>query len=660
MTQRTRAVEALDALPAGVAVADPQLRVVEVNQELAELTGRASEDLIGQPLDALLAPASRVMLHNYLLPLLQLHGRVEEFAATLDARGRERPDVLLNAHWTVDRGSDGAPALPREAARRPDRRLRLVVVRHRARRQVEDDLLRIQRAADQSPGVMFQLLEHPGQSVHFPFASEGLRPLYRVSPDQARRNGRAVMRRIHPQDLRVLKARTAQNRLLGSTDLHVGVRVRQGPGQWRLHEVQASGRALENGQWIWHGYAADVTERHELQRAIQQRNAAEEARLQQLGFLSRLSHELRTPLNAILGFAQVMQRRLDPGVGAEQREPVEMIGRAGRQLLRMVDDVLEVSRLQTGDFSIELQAVDVDALVRETLGMQAPIAEAAGVKLIGPPAAAATWVRADPHRLRQVLTNLVSNGIKFNLPGGTVRIELSARPTEQVVVVADDGPGLSEAQQRQLFQPFNRLGAERSGIGGTGLGLVISRHLAEAMGGRIEVSSEPGHGARFSVGLPLAEASGTDLAVGDPRACAPELPARILGGAARLPPASGEVLYVEDDRVNALLMAAVLGSRPGVRLRMATTAAEALKAAADHPPRLLLLDRHLPDGDGMELLLHLRALPGMAQVPAVMVSAAALPEDLEHARNVGFDGYWSKPLDVPATLADLDRRLAPT
>ena len=197
-----RKAQAWDLLPAGVAVTDQRLALLSVNQELAALLGRTPESLAGRPLDELFAPASRVMLHNYLLPLLQLHGRVEEFAATLNAAGSDRPDVLLYAHWSAleDESESGFRGVtsPQEAARRPERRLQIVVVRHRARRQLEDDLLRIQRAADQSPGVMFQLLEQPGREVRFPFASEALRTLYRVSPDQARRDGQLVFRRIHP------------------------------------------------------------------------------------------------------------------------------------------------------------------------------------------------------------------------------------------------------------------------------------------------------------------------------------------------------------------------------------------------------------------------------------------------------------------------------
>ncbi len=636
-----------DLLPAGVAVADGHLRLMQINRELGALLGRDPERLLGRPLDELFAPASRVMLHNYLLPLLHLHGRVEEFAATLHAEGPHRPDVLLYAHWGD----------PRQGAPDDDRCLHLVMVRHRARRQVEDDLLRIQRAADQSPGVMFQLLENEGR-LQFPFASEALRSLYSVSPAQARHDGRPVLRRVHPQDRRALMARTEQERPSGRCQIQMGLRVRQGPGQWRRHEVNASGRALEGGQWIWHGHVADVTERHELRSAIEQRNAAEQARQQQLTFLSRLSHELRTPLNAILGFNQLLQRRIDPPLDPAHREPVDMIGQAGRNLMRMVDDVLEVSRLQTGDFPIALQDVDALPLALECLKMHQPMADAAGVVLQpGPTLPGRLAVRADPNRLRQVLTNLVSNAIKFNRRGGRVRIELIRSPTELSLAVVDDGPGLSDAQLNQLFQPFNRLGAERSGVAGTGLGLVICRHLVEAMGGRIEVASEAGKGASFCVALPLAEASGTarDTQAASP---APAPARRLLGGLIHPPVASGDVLYVEDDRVNALLMAAVLGGRPQVRLRIANTAAEAVQAARQKAPDLLLLDRHLPDGDGMELLSQLRALPGMADVPAVMVSASALPEDIQRARELGFDGYWSKPLDVTATLADLDRRLA--
>ena len=650
-------------LPAGVATLDVDLRVLDANEGLADLLGRPAGELVGRFLDDLLAPASRVMLHNYLLPLLQLHGRVEEFAATLDAADGQRPDVLLYARWAEPALDDpvvsGRPP-PGAAAVHPGRSLHVVVVRHRARRQVEDDLLRIKRAADQSPGVMFQLQQMADGSVLLPYASEALRSHFRVSPQEARRDGRRVMRRVHPQDRRMLAARVAAAEPAATAEIHEQIRVRAGPRRWRIHEIQASGRRTGEGRWVWHGHSMDITARLELESTLRERDAADEARRRQLEFLTRLSHELRTPLNAILGFTQLLDRQVDPPLAPEHRVPVSVIGEAGRHLLQLIDDVLEISRRRTTDFSVRMQPVDLQAVMLAAMRGAHASAEAGGitlhlkrtvtcespgqlacVEIPCPPA-----VQADGLRLRQVLDNLIGNAIKFNRPGGRVELSVACGPSSISFTVADDGPGIALERQQQLFQPFNRLGAEHSQVPGSVLGLVISQQLVEAMQGRLEVQSARGQGSRFTVHLQRAaeEAAVERSEDGHPGGMT-------IGGM------SADILYVEDDRVNAMLMGELLQLHTDVHLRIAVSAEAALKAVREHPPQLLLLDRHLPDGDGLALRQELLALPGMTGVPTIMVSAAATAHDIALARDAGFDGYWTKPLDIPTVLSDLERRL---
>jgi CheY-like chemotaxis protein/anti-sigma regulatory factor (Ser/Thr protein kinase) len=261
-------------------------------------------------------------------------------------------------------------------------------------------------------------------------------------------------------------------------------------------------------------------------------------------------------------------------------------------------------------------------------------------------------VNADPLRLQQVLVNLLSNAVKYNRQGGTVQVMARVAGLQAEVAVIDTGHGLSEAEQQQLFQPFRRLGARHSQTEGTGLGLVITRHLLALMDATIDVRSTPGEGSVFTCRLPLAPRHAAPLP--DSARHPVVQPAAPTGSVA-----AGRVLYVEDNPVNVILMEAICGMCPDLDLRVAIDGASALAAVADWTPDLLLLDVHLPDTDGVTLLGALREREALRGVPAIAVSAAARAEDIFAAKAAGFDGYWTKPLAIDATLAELERWLAP-
>ncbi|HTP70801.1 MAG TPA: ATP-binding protein, partial [Burkholderiaceae bacterium] len=264
-------------------------------------------------------------------------------------------------------------------------------------------------------------------------------------------------------------------------------------------------------------------------------------------------------------------------------------------------------------------------------------------------------VQADATRVRQVLLNLVGNAIKYNGSHGRVEVLLeppAGNGTLVGVVVRDDGPGIAPERQHQLFQPFNRLGAQTGEVPGHGLGLVISRQLAEAMHGELELRSTPRVGTEAVLRLPLA--------AHDAAAAAAAAAAAVVEDAVRVQSASAvRVLCVEDNPVNALLMREALALRPGeIDLRLADSGERGLEVLASWRPDVVLLDMSLPGIDGHETLRRLRAQPGLADLPCVAVSADAMPQQISRARAAGFDDYWVKPLDVP-TLADRVLRYAP-
>ncbi len=391
--------------------------------------------------------------------------------------------------------------------------------------------------------------------------------------------------------------------------------------------------------------AALIAARDEAEHAREQAEAANRAKSE---FLSRMSHELRTPLNAILGFAQLLQADASdpPSVGQHQR--LDALMRGGRHLLALIDDVLDVARIEVGNLQLVLQSVDLPQLVDEALALVQPMAQARGVVLVAPEVdAAADWcVRGDPTRLRQVLLNLLSNAIKFNCAAGEVRISLQGAGCQLRLEVADQGAGITPAQLPRLFQAFERLDMDGA-VEGTGIGLALSRSLVTLMHGEIGVHSTPDQGSVFWLQLPRCNAPRLRQAV----------PQNTVSRA--LPAQCHEVLYIEDNEVNQLLMQGMLAHRPAITLHLAALPEAGVSMALAKPPDLVLLDIQLPGMDGFEVLRRLRQHPALQHTPVIAVSANAMPSDLADAREAGFSDYLTKPLDLRRLLQVVDATLAP-
>ena len=404
----------------------------------------------------------------------------------------------------------------------------------------------------------------------------------------------------------------------------------------------------------------DITERIRLEQSLRRATvAAERASEAKSQFLSRMSHELRTPLNAILGFAQLLE--LDE-LPPDQSSSVEHIQRAGHHLLALINEVLDIARIEAGQLSVSPEAVCVGDVLDDVTALLAPVAEAAAVHMmVEPGEARSRYVRADRQRLRQVLLNLGSNAVKYNEAGGTIAFRTAAVGGNRVrFSVHDTGPGIAPEQQDLLFVPFSRLGAERSGVEGTGVGLALSKQLVEVMGGTIGVDSAPGHGSTFWVELlaaPVPEAAPDWRAPAAKGAEGPFAPASAAEGADRRKPKL-LVLQVEDDPSNASLVSLVLARRPEIRLLSAEDAHLGLELARQHRPDLILLDLHLPDLPGDEMLYRVKAIPELADTKVVVVSADATPERIRRMLDQGVDGYLTKPVDVTTLLQLVDDQLA--
>jgi CheY-like chemotaxis protein/anti-sigma regulatory factor (Ser/Thr protein kinase) len=362
-----------------------------------------------------------------------------------------------------------------------------------------------------------------------------------------------------------------------------------------------------------------------------------------------MSHELRTPLNAVLGFSQLLQSDSKSPLTSSQHAQVEHIRMAGWHLLTLINDVLDVSKIEAGRVDIEERGVDLMALLDESVRINDGSAAQRGINIIPTyRSLGRLFVRADPARLRQVMINLLSNAIKYNRDGGRVDVSVSIETDEIHITVADTGMGMNHEQLQHLFEPFNRLGREHHGIEGTGLGLALTRQLVLLMHGRIEVNSEEGVGTCVRVAMPLHEPihqlEAATLPVHSETSDVEGLPA-------------GVVLYIEDNPVNVLLIEQLLLRWPDVVLLQAETGRDGIALAQTAQPNLILLDMQLPDMNGLEVLAELGRQDNTRGLPVVALSASAMPDEISAARETGALDYWTKPLDFEYFLREMRRLL---
>ncbi|WP_158558865.1 PAS domain S-box protein [Rhodoferax lacus] len=402
--------------------------------------------------------------------------------------------------------------------------------------------------------------------------------------------------------------------------------------------------------------ARDVTERKEFDRVLQEktvelesaRSLAEKANLAKSDFLSSMSHELRSPLNAILGFAQLMESE-SPPPSERQLASISQILRAGWHLLKLINEILDLTKIESGHIQLSSEPVLLASVLAECRSMFEPMAQQRGIGMVFPSADVSPYVMADNTRLKQVFINLLTNAIKYNLAQGRVEVSCVMQPNGFVrVSIGDTGLGLREDQQAQLFQAFNRLGQEASGVEGTGIGLVVAKQLVELMGGAIGVQSTVGVGSVFWFELPCVDA-----------------PVMLLDSSQvtlSLPPAPGQakartLLYVEDNPANMTLVQKIVERYPSIRLLTATDGLKGIALARAALPDVILLDINLPGISGFETLKLLREDPMTRHIPALAISANAMQRDIKKGQEAGFLRYLTKPIKVDEFMLALNAAL---
>jgi PAS domain S-box-containing protein len=627
--ETTRAV--LAAAPDSIIMIDADLNILDASPSTLQTFGITPADRLGASALNIVIPEDRERVEGELRRFIQEKGR-EPFRIRFCAQHQDGHTLTIEARGLVLSDESG-------------RASRAVIIS----RDISDAVAAEAALAD-SVALTFAILEAAPDSIttidnrlRVINSSPGSERLFGIS--RADRKGHDVRFIVHPDD-RFEYVAALERLFLPDTDDTITMRFRAHHSDGRWMRIQTRARLLRNvdGQVPRAVMISrDVTEEFAAQEAM--RNAKEEAEQSNLAkseFMSRMSHELRTPLNSVLGFSQILQMELD---SPDQQELVDHIFKSGSHLLELINEVLDISRVESGHISVSIESVSINDVVDECVRIMTPQASEAGIDLIDH-VAKDTQVLADQQRLTQVLLNLVSNAVKFNSEHGTVTIGSETRDGRVRLNVVDTGPGIEPEMVERLFTAFERLDADARGIQGTGLGLAHSKSLIEVIGGSVGVESVPGKGSTFWIDLPA-----TDV----PRLSAPTPRVRAVATEPALPDAT--VLYIEDNVSNIHLIERLLSNRTTVHLVTSLQGGMGIELAQQLKPALILLDVHLPDLHGFDVLQRLREDPRTKDIPVVVLSADATDWQTTRFLEGGANDYLTKPFDLHRLLEMLDEYL---
>lgn len=412
-----------------------------------------------------------------------------------------------------------------------------------------------------------------------------------------------------------------------------------------------------NANVLWDGerfvqariFCKDVTVIKQAEAAQQDKERAERANLAKSEFLSRMSHELRTPMNAILGFGQLLEMEQ---LSDSQKECVDQILKGGRHLLNLINEVLNISRIESGNMSISVENVPLGGTIRDAVELINPLAVQRGISLQFSEPETEVYALADRQRISQVVMNLLSNAVKYNVDNGTVVVEIKTKQDALVQIsVTDSGPGISAAVADRLWIPFDRLGAEQTTVEGTGLGLPYSRSLVDAMGGKMYLDSQyQGPGSRFVVDLHLGCEQETDIGLSLSMSIAEPFLQQMVGS-------EKTILVIEDNSANVKLLEQVLGTRTNYRLLVAMQGALGVEFALTHRPDLILLDVNLPDMQGPEVAKKIRSHAETANTPIMVISADATEHTHKQFDDLNIVSYLAKPINIKELVTLVEAQL---
>jgi len=656
--ERDRLASILEATTDIVSMADPQGNILYFNQAGRSMLGKEANTEMGAVIAEVHPLWAADLIFKEGVPTAIREGAWLGETAILGPDGREIPVSQVILSHKDDLGNLlYLSTIMRDISERQDVQRRL---------EARDQLLR--RLSERVPGVIYQYRLYADGRACFPYASEGIRDIYGVAPEEVRDDATPVFARLHPEDVNAV-AQSIQRSSADLTPWRHEYRVLLPERGERWLRGESVPERLDDGSVLWHGYIADVTDFKRAEAALQRLNdeledrveqrtreliaakvEAERASLAKSDFLSRMSHELRTPMNAILGFSQLLESDPQHPLAEIQSDSVQEILHAGGHLLDLINEVLDLARIESGKFTVSQEPVPLIPLISDCLTLIRPQAEARGIRIVEAGRDCGEHVLADRVRLKQVLLNLLSNAVKYNRAQGTLSVVCMPQGDAIQIRISDSGAGLSAEQQARLFVAFERLDADKTAVEGTGIGLALSKRLTELMHGEIGVESTPGSGSTFWVRLPIAEGHSEDSH--HPGDATSEDQVGRPGSHMQW-----DILCIEDNPANLRLIERILARRSDIRLLTASAPGLGLELAVAHRPALILLDINLPDMDGYAVMQCLRESPVTRDIPVVAISANAMPKDLARGKAAGFVDYLTKPLEVAQLLAVLDKVL---